>query len=172
MPPSGRTTPPTMFISVLLPAPFWPIRPRTRPRPSARLTSRTAWTPANAFDTPASSRIGVAHATLPLASSRRARHVERGGGEDDAALDHVDVEGREAHVVERVAEEDEEDDADERPDDLALAAGEAGAADDGGADDVEEGAAGADRRAAAAEPAGVEDRRDGGAQSGKRRRRG
>ena len=24
-----------MFISVLLPAPFWPIRPRTRPRPSA-----------------------------------------------------------------------------------------------------------------------------------------
>ena len=112
-PASGRTTPPTMFISVLLPAPFWPIRPRMRPRPSARLTSRTAWMPAKALEMPASSRIGVAHAAPSLGEQPGAGDVESGGGEDDAALDHVDVEGREAHVVERVAEQDEEDDADE-----------------------------------------------------------
>ena len=91
---------------------------------------------------------------MPLPPAREqagARDVERGRGEDDAALDHVDVEGREAHVVERVAEQHEEDHADEGPADLALAAGEAGAADDRGADDVEEHAAGADGRPAAAE---------------------
>ena len=143
-----------------------------RPRPSARLDVADGMDAGERLGDAGELEDRLAHARPRSASSRRAGDVERGGGEDDAALHHVDVEGREAHVVERVAEEDEEDDADERPDDLALAAGEAGAADHGRADDVEEGAAGADRRPAAAEAAGVEDRRDGGAEAGERRRRG
>ena len=54
--------PPTMFMSVDLPAPFWPISPSTRPRPSESVTSRTAWMPAKALDISSSSRIVLAHA--------------------------------------------------------------------------------------------------------------
>ena len=102
---------------------------------------------------------GVAHAAASSASRRVRSTSSSGRREDDPALDHVDVEGRQAHVVERVAEQHEEDDADARPADLALAAGQAGAADDGGADDVEQRRAGADRRPPAAESGGIEDRR-------------
>jgi hypothetical protein len=41
----GSTTPPSTFISVLLPAPFSPMSPTISPRPTARLTASRAITP-------------------------------------------------------------------------------------------------------------------------------
>ena len=45
LPRSGSTTPPRIFISVDLPAPFSPTRPITSPGATARLTSSSATTP-------------------------------------------------------------------------------------------------------------------------------
>ena len=112
-----------MFISVDLPAPFWPISPSTRPRPSASVTSRHG-VDAEEGLADALEREDRSLMPRPRGEEPRAHHVERAAARMIAALHHVDVEGREAHVVERVGEQDEEQHADEGPDDLALAAGE------------------------------------------------
>src|ERR1700722_9979123 len=56
-PASGRSTPPRIFINVLLPAPFSPISACTSPRFSWKLTSFTARTPGKSLVTPRSSRM-------------------------------------------------------------------------------------------------------------------
>src|SRR5262245_53260907 len=45
-----------MLKSVVLPAPFGPIRPTTSPRPTSRLTSDSARSPPNRTDTPPTRR--------------------------------------------------------------------------------------------------------------------
>ena len=54
----GAVTPPMIFISVDLPAPFSPISPRTSPRPTRRVTSSSAVTPGYVFLMPMSSSSG------------------------------------------------------------------------------------------------------------------
>ena len=108
---------------------------------------------------------GVGHG-CPLPTSRVRRTSSSAAARMIAALDHVDVEGREPHVVERVRQEHEEQHADEGPGNLALAAAQRGAADDGGADDVEQRRAFADGWPPALEARGVEDRGEAGAEAG------
>src|SRR5581483_7189742 len=58
-PPSGWCTPPRIFISVLLPAPFSPIRATTSPRLTETETPSSATTPGKRLSIPQSSRRGV-----------------------------------------------------------------------------------------------------------------
>ena len=69
-PPSGCSTPPTMFISVDLPAPFSPISACTSPARSSKDTPVSARTAPKRLVMPVSLRSGVDMA-LPSALARR-----------------------------------------------------------------------------------------------------
>src|SRR5262249_44097440 len=64
-PASGSTTPISTFISVLLPAPLWPIRPSSSPRLSSRSTAFNASTGPNDLLMPRNERREAASASLP-----------------------------------------------------------------------------------------------------------
>ena len=103
---------------------------------------------------------GGAHARLPGPAG-----VDRDGGDDDDAADHVLEEGIDLQLVERVVEHREDEDAADGAEHPAAAARERGAAEHHGRDRLEVVAALlADRRRARAEPAGEEQARQRGAE--------
>src|SRR3546814_13625718 len=73
----------------------------------------------------------------PLPLHPRAQNIEQGRAQDDAAFDHVDLEGRKVHRRERTRHDDVEHDAKEGPDDLRLATDQARSANHGSADDIQ-----------------------------------
>src|SRR3712207_4962384 len=91
---SGRTTPPSTFMSVLLPAPFSPTKPSTSPARSRSDTPSSATTPGKALPMPSSSSSGdpPAAAATPGASAA-AEQVPQVGLElaDIRAVDHPRV---------------------------------------------------------------------------------
>ena len=69
----GRSRPQSMLTSVVLPAPFGPMRARISPGSIRKSTSRTAWRPANARERTTVSRSAVTAATGPTAAGCRPR---------------------------------------------------------------------------------------------------
>src|SRR5690349_20371672 len=57
-------------MNVVLPAPFGPISPTSRPGPTSRSTSTTAWTPPKLTEIPVAARTGVIGCPSP-GSARR-----------------------------------------------------------------------------------------------------
>ncbi len=74
-PSSGRQTPASTFISVLLPAPFSPTRPSTSPRWSVMPTRSSASTPGKRFEIARISRSGAMLGGLKLGGSVAAGHL-------------------------------------------------------------------------------------------------
>ena len=66
-PPSGRSTPRIDFITVDLPDPFGPIRPRISPAWIEKLTSLTAASPPNLLKRPSTSSLAAAALMSPPA---------------------------------------------------------------------------------------------------------
>src|ERR1700722_18749274 len=89
-PPEGRTNPVMASISVVLPAPFGPIRPATSPGTMVKLASATAVTPPKVTLSPSTRSVaGVTRtvlgtaglaATAGAAAPAGPRAVRRGGG--------------------------------------------------------------------------------------------
>jgi ABC-type sugar transport system ATPase subunit len=75
----GVTTPPTMFISVDLPAPFSPIRPSAPPSSTPSMRSRTAGTPNQSFARPSKARIALMSPPRASAASGSRRAAPRRG---------------------------------------------------------------------------------------------
>src|SRR4051794_38946984 len=139
----GFWKPEMIFMSVDLPAPLSPSRPRTSPWRRCRLMSRRAVTGPNRLETcstRSTSSCARASSGVTMRSSATAAplshapdvHVDHHRPEDRDAEDEVQVVG--IHALERqpVAQDPEEQRAEERADRGALATGEQGAADDGG----------------------------------------
>src|SRR2546422_383981 len=80
LPPVGRSSPETRFSSVVLPAPFGPIRPCTSPSATEKLASSTARTPPNARETPPSRRLmrPLETAAADATARRRGRWANKG----------------------------------------------------------------------------------------------
>src|SRR5262245_38133331 len=74
-PRSGAAVPARMFISVDLPAPLWPTRPRHSPAPMARSTPANARTAPNCFSAPSSRTISAGVSTT-LPATRAPSAVE------------------------------------------------------------------------------------------------
>ncbi len=71
--PVNGTKPVTASISVVLPAPFGPIRPSSSPSRTSRSTASRAWTPPNATDSPVTDRTGTVAARGEFGVSTVAR---------------------------------------------------------------------------------------------------
>src|ERR1700679_3568348 len=129
-PPSMATTPPRMFISVLLPAPMAPISAIASPRKASRCTPRSACTPGNVFVMASRTRCAV------MASSRLRVIVGEDENDDHGAFDHqAEIIGYAEHV-QRVADQRDENGPYDRAERTPDAAIDADAADDTGADRV------------------------------------
>src|SRR6058998_4315119 len=80
-PPSGTRAPVIRLKSVVLPDPLGPMTPISSPSATAKLTSLTARTPPNAFETRSTSRRVSARPRGPSPLAERRRRIdERGGG--------------------------------------------------------------------------------------------
>src|SRR3954471_23667842 len=127
-PSSGFWKPEIVLISVDLPAPLSPRRPRTSPLRRCRLTSRRAVTGPKRLETCSTRRTSSDTAPPPYAADV---DVDDHRGDDRDAEDEVEVVGVDAFERQSVAQDAEEERAEQRADRGALAAGEQCAADDG-----------------------------------------
>src|ERR687893_656027 len=69
-----------IFIIVLLPAPFSPTRPWISPARRVKSTSRSAWTPPNAFEMPLSSSSAGLLSVMRLSDQEVVFHPLHAGG--------------------------------------------------------------------------------------------
>src|SRR6266498_384697 len=116
--------------SVDFPAPFSPMRPKTSPRPTAKLTLSSALTPGKDFEIPRSSRTGSTSSLLFHDIEPRAVEGERHGDDDEQTLNALLYIRLASHEDHSVGEHYDDQHADHRVEHRADAARERRAADD------------------------------------------